>query len=200
MSRSAQCPNFAKARFSDIRSRSPRLPPTTAALTVLIPAHGEDRKSSPRSGSEGQRVSIESGPGVLRYACLPGPSSKEAASRGGRRGVPGCPTSSLCGTCRKTAYFLFAFGDPLAGPRPTGVPRPRAKPPLHGVFFPTGTVIVADRGYNRCFSALWREAPCRTGESRRASKADTRVSARGHRANIPPTSRTGGPRCRTGGK
>jgi hypothetical protein len=114
MSRSAQCPNFAKARFSDIRSRSPRLPPTTAALTVLIPAHGEDRKSSPRSGSEGQRVSIESGPGVLRYACLPGPSSKEAASRGGRR--TGMPDKQPLRNMPQNGIFSLRFWGSLGRP------------------------------------------------------------------------------------
>jgi hypothetical protein len=50
MSRSAQCPNFAKARFSDIRSRSPRLPPTTAALTGLTPCARGGSKILPSPG------------------------------------------------------------------------------------------------------------------------------------------------------
>jgi hypothetical protein len=54
----------------------------------------------------------------------------------------------------------------LAGPRPAVVPGPRATPPAHGVFFPTGTVIAADRGHNRYFSALWRGAPNRIGQSK----------------------------------
>jgi hypothetical protein len=50
----------------------------------------------------------------------------------------------------------------LAGPRPASVPGPRATPPAHGVFFPTGTVIAADRAHNRSFSVLWRGSPYRT--------------------------------------
>jgi hypothetical protein len=200
MSRSAQCPNFAKERFSNIRSRSPRLPPTTAALKDLTPCARGGSKILPslgirRTASEyrirtrGSSVHLFTRSFLKRSSIARGPAWRT-----------GMPDKQPLRNMPQNGIFCLRFWGSLGRPRPTGVPRPRAKPPLHRAFFPTGTLIAADRGYNRSFSALWREAPCRTGESRRASKADTRVSARGHRANIPPTSRTGGPRCRTGGK
>lgn len=116
--------------------------------------------------------------GLSGYARQLGTSLRKAASRCLRRRVLGYPTSRLCRTCRKMAYFVFAVGGPLAGPRPASVPGPRTTPPAHGVFFPTGTVIAADRAHNRSFSVLWRGSPYRT-ELSKGSRRRIHVEPRG---------------------
>ena len=87
---------------------------------------------------------------------------------------------------------------PRVGPPSTGTPKARATATAHGVFFPTGTVIVAGKGRRLPLSVYWRNNPRWRAE--RASHAGTRVCARGHGANASLWARTGGPRYRTLGE
>ncbi len=83
-------------------------------------------------------------------------------------------------------------------PPSTGTSKARATATARGVFFPTGTVIVAGKGRRLPPSVYWRNNPRRRAE--RASHAGTRVCARGHGANASLLARTGGPRYRTPGE
>jgi hypothetical protein len=84
---------------------------------------------------------------------------------------------------------------PRVGPPSTGTPKARATATVHGVFFPTGTVIAAGKGRRLPLSVYWRNSAA--PESGGASHAGTRVCARGHGANASLLARTGGPRYRT---
>jgi hypothetical protein len=48
---------------------------------------------------------------------------------------------------------------PRVGPPSTGTPKARATATAHGVFFPTGTVIVAGKGWRLPISVYWRNSP-----------------------------------------
>src|SRR5215217_2949378 len=71
---------------------SPEPPPATAALTGLAPCAQGGLEILPVLGLRRTARRIELGPGGFLYNCLLNPSSREAALRGIRCGVPGCPT------------------------------------------------------------------------------------------------------------
>jgi hypothetical protein len=84
------------------------------------------------------------------------------------RKVEGVPRSSVCALwtdpreerlASPPPWWRLLRTCPRVGPPSTGTPKARATATAHGVFFPTGTVIVAGKGRRLPLSVYWRNSP-----------------------------------------
>ena len=122
-----------------VRSWFPRTPSGYRGPNGPCSLRARRIENPPRAQAPKDSEGIELGPGGFLY-------SREAALRGIRCGVPGCPTSA--GVFDKqplrdiplSSILVFAFWGPSAGPQPKGTST-RREMLAHALFFPTGTVI-----------------------------------------------------------